>query len=87
MTHNSQVMDDMSSKQSMDASGRESESDSIHTFRINISDETLIDLNKRVMATRWPDKETVSDQSQGVQTCDDEGASALLGNGPHLAEN
>ncbi len=29
--------------------------------------QELVDLRKRVAATRWPDKETVTDQSQGVQ--------------------
>jgi pimeloyl-ACP methyl ester carboxylesterase len=42
-------------------------SDSIRPFRVNFPDETLIDLNKRVMATRFPEKETVNDSSQGVQ--------------------
>lgn len=39
----------------------------IRPFRVDVSEEALIDLNKRVMATRWPDKELVGDQSQGVQ--------------------
>jgi pimeloyl-ACP methyl ester carboxylesterase len=34
---------------------------------IRFPDEALVDLRKRVAATRWPDRETVSDQSQGVQ--------------------
>ena len=40
---------------------------SIHPFHVNISDEALSDLRRRVAATRWPDKETVADASQGVQ--------------------
>jgi pimeloyl-ACP methyl ester carboxylesterase len=39
----------------------------IRPFRVNVPDEALADLRKRVLATRWPDKETVSDRSQGVQ--------------------
>jgi pimeloyl-ACP methyl ester carboxylesterase len=39
----------------------------IRPFRVNVPDEALIDLRQRVVATRWPAKETVSDQSQGVQ--------------------
>ncbi|MEO7999113.1 MAG: epoxide hydrolase, partial [Gemmatimonadaceae bacterium] len=39
----------------------------IRPFHINIPYAALVDLRKRVLATRWPDKETVSDQSQGVQ--------------------
>ena len=40
--------------------------DSIRSFRINIPQEALVDLRQRIAATRWPDKETVADQSQGV---------------------
>ncbi len=39
----------------------------IRPFRVNIPDEALVDLRRRVAATRWPEKETVTDQSQGVQ--------------------
>ena len=39
----------------------------IRPFRVNVPDAALADLRKRVLATRWPDKETVSDRSQGVQ--------------------
>jgi pimeloyl-ACP methyl ester carboxylesterase len=37
----------------------------IHPFRVDISDDQLADLRRRVTATRWPERET--DQSQGVQ--------------------
>src|SRR4051812_30461681 len=43
------------------------QADSIRPFQFKASDEDLADLKRRVAATRWPDKETVSDQSQGVQ--------------------
>jgi pimeloyl-ACP methyl ester carboxylesterase len=39
----------------------------IRPFRINVSEADLVDLRRRVLATRWPDRETVTDQSQGVQ--------------------
>jgi pimeloyl-ACP methyl ester carboxylesterase len=39
----------------------------IRPFRVHFSDEALADLKRRVSATRWPDREVVSDQSQGVQ--------------------
>ena len=39
----------------------------IRPFHINIPEGALVDLRGRIAATRWPDKETVSDQSQGVQ--------------------
>jgi len=39
----------------------------IRPFSINVPEEDLVDLRRRIAATRWPDKETVTDQSQGVQ--------------------
>jgi pimeloyl-ACP methyl ester carboxylesterase len=41
--------------------------DAIRPFRVHFLDEELADLKRRIAATRWPDKEIVSDQSQGVQ--------------------
>lgn len=41
-------------------------SDAIHPFRIAIPDADLDDLQRRLRATRWPDRETVGDWSQGV---------------------
>jgi hypothetical protein len=39
----------------------------IRTFRIDIADELIDDLRRRIAATRWPSKELVADRSQGVQ--------------------
>ncbi|MNG72508.1 hypothetical protein D3C79_309330 [compost metagenome] len=39
----------------------------IHPFTIAIADSELIDLKFRLSRTRWPDKETVGDDSQGLQ--------------------
>jgi pimeloyl-ACP methyl ester carboxylesterase len=36
-------------------------------FRINFPEEQLVDLRRRINATRWPDKEQVADESQGVR--------------------
>ena len=41
--------------------------DSINPFRVHFPDEALADLKRRIVAMRWPDKELVTDQSQGVQ--------------------
>jgi pimeloyl-ACP methyl ester carboxylesterase len=41
--------------------------DAIRPFRVDVPDEQLVDLRRRIAATRWPDKETVSDRSQGNQ--------------------
>src|SRR5215216_4799749 len=43
------------------------EENSIRPFRINFPEEQLIDLRRRIAATRWPEGETVTDASQGVQ--------------------
>ena len=40
---------------------------SIRPFRINVPQQALMDLKRRINATRWPDKETVADRSQGAQ--------------------
>jgi pimeloyl-ACP methyl ester carboxylesterase len=40
--------------------------DEVRRFRINIPEEALVDLRRRINATRWPDRETVTDDSQGV---------------------
>ena len=42
------------------------EANSIRPFYFKASEEQLADLRQRVAATRWPDKELVSDRSQGV---------------------
>ncbi len=39
----------------------------IRPFRVNIPEAELTELRKRINATRFPEKETVTDQSQGVQ--------------------
>src|SRR3981189_71477 len=39
----------------------------IRPFHFNASKDALPDMRKRIAATRWPDKETVTDKSQGVQ--------------------
>jgi pimeloyl-ACP methyl ester carboxylesterase len=39
----------------------------IRPFRVNIPEKELIELRRRIAATRWPSKELVGDRSQGVQ--------------------
>jgi len=39
----------------------------VHPFQVEIPDEALDDLRRRIAATRWPSKELVGDRSQGVQ--------------------
>jgi pimeloyl-ACP methyl ester carboxylesterase len=40
---------------------------SIRPFRFNVTEEDLVELRRRIRATRWPDRETVSDRTQGAQ--------------------
>src|SRR3954453_10488503 len=37
----------------------------IRSFQIDVPEDELVDLRRRIEATRWPEKETVEDQSQG----------------------
>jgi len=39
----------------------------IRPFRVNIPEKELVELRRRIAATRWPSKELVGDRSQGVQ--------------------
>jgi pimeloyl-ACP methyl ester carboxylesterase len=39
----------------------------IRPFQFKAPEEALVDLRRRIAATRWPDMETVADSSQGVQ--------------------
>src|SRR5688500_18344550 len=41
-------------------------SETIRPFHVHIPSQDIKDLRKRVLETRWPDKETVADQSQGA---------------------
>jgi pimeloyl-ACP methyl ester carboxylesterase len=39
----------------------------VRPFRVDVPEEDLDDLRRRIAATRWPSKELVEDRSQGVQ--------------------
>ena len=41
--------------------------DAIRPFKVKIPEEQLVDLRRRIVATKWPEQELVSDASQGVQ--------------------
>jgi pimeloyl-ACP methyl ester carboxylesterase len=41
--------------------------DGIRPYRINVPEKDLVDLRRRIAATRWPDRETVNDESQGAR--------------------
>jgi pimeloyl-ACP methyl ester carboxylesterase len=38
----------------------------IRPFHIDVPQEELVELRQRILATRWPEQETVADESQGV---------------------
>jgi pimeloyl-ACP methyl ester carboxylesterase len=44
-----------------------SEAQAVRPFRANVPEAALADLRRRIAATRWPDRETVTDESQGVR--------------------
>jgi pimeloyl-ACP methyl ester carboxylesterase len=44
-----------------------SSNDSVRPFRIDVPGESLQELRRRVAVPRWPDRETVSDRTQGAQ--------------------
>src|SRR5262245_37809807 len=39
----------------------------IRPLHVNVPEAELADLRRRINATRWPDRETVADATQGVQ--------------------
>jgi pimeloyl-ACP methyl ester carboxylesterase len=49
------------------AGSSERESATIRPFRIHVPDADLVDLKRRLEATRWPERETVDDARQGVR--------------------
>jgi pimeloyl-ACP methyl ester carboxylesterase len=51
---------------SASASIQVNEDKSIRPFQIHVPEKAITDLRRRIAATRWPDRETVTDQSQGV---------------------
>ena len=48
-------------------SNQAADKNAIRPFRVNFSDTELADLRRRINATKWPERETVADASQGVQ--------------------
>jgi len=61
------ALDTMVAPRTTPATSPAKEDRSIRPFRFQASDQALADLRRRVQATKWPSKETVTDASQGVQ--------------------
>jgi pimeloyl-ACP methyl ester carboxylesterase len=53
----------------------------IRPFHVDIPKEALEDLRRRIVATRWPSKELVSDRSQGVQLATTQALASYWANG------
>ena len=49
------------------AAATQTAADAIRPFLINFPQEEIDELRRRIAATRWPEKEPVTDQTQGVQ--------------------
>src|SRR5581483_9721417 len=47
--------------------GQATDNTAIHPFQVNVPETELTELRRRINATRWPERETVSDATQGVQ--------------------
>ena len=65
--NDAQMVPSAEAQASVSGLGAAAEDTAIRPFQINIPDEALVDLRRRLAATRWPDRETVNDRSQGVQ--------------------
>ena len=60
--------------------------ETIRPFQIDVPQEAVDDMRRRIAATRWPDRETVTDDSQGVPLATDAGTRPLLGDRLRLAQ-
>jgi pimeloyl-ACP methyl ester carboxylesterase len=49
------------------AAGTAEDREAIRPYSISIPKDAVADMRKRIAATRWPEKETVADETQGVQ--------------------
>jgi pimeloyl-ACP methyl ester carboxylesterase len=49
------------------AADESGDDNAIRPFSVHVPESELVDLRARIAATRWPDKETVQDRSQGAQ--------------------
>jgi pimeloyl-ACP methyl ester carboxylesterase len=54
-----------SAQMSQDAGAQGSET--IRPFKVHVPEDKLVDLKRRILATKWPDQEIVKDETQGVQ--------------------
>ena len=48
-------------------SGQAADTEAIRPFHVNFQEAELTELRRRISATGWPEREMVTDQSQGLQ--------------------
>jgi pimeloyl-ACP methyl ester carboxylesterase len=61
------VMQSAVSNAQISASANSSANETIRPFHVEVPEKDLVDLKRRILSTRWPERETVNDRSQGVQ--------------------
>jgi len=61
------VMQGLTGDAQPSASGKPMSDESIRPFHVKVPEAQLVDLRKRILATQWPEQETVADATQGVQ--------------------
>jgi pimeloyl-ACP methyl ester carboxylesterase len=49
------------------STARHDTANALRPFQVHVPEEAVVDLRQRIAATRWPDRETVTDRSQGAQ--------------------
>ena len=49
------------------SSEQAADKNAIRPFHVNVPEAELTELRRRINATKWPERETVTDASQGVQ--------------------
>lgn len=57
----------VASRAPQQSSKRASDKNAIHPFHVRVPETELTELRRRIKATRWPERETVTDATQGVQ--------------------
>ena len=64
-----------------------SDTTAIRPFNFSASEAELTELRTRISATRWPDRETVTNKSQGVQLATMQELARVLGDRVQLAQS
>ena len=57
----------MSESTAAQRASKQADKDAIRPFQVNFPETELTELRRRINATKWPERETVADATQGVQ--------------------